>query len=137
MRATDDKMVLTVLKTKLHRAIVTECDLHYEGSVTIDTDLIEQAGLHPFEQVDILNINNGQRFTTYVIEGPAGSGVIGINGAAARLCEIGDQVIICAYGQIEQKHAKDYVPIVIQMSSDNTVASVLGREELNDNRQRA
>ena len=135
MMSSDENMRLTVLKTKLHRAVVTQCDLNYEGSITIDRDLMDQAGLFPFEQVDVLNVNNGQRFTTYVIEGIAGSGIIGVNGAAARLCHHGDPVIICSYGQIEQKHAREYQPTVIQMNPDNTVKSVLGRAELNDNRK--
>ncbi len=118
-------MILTVLKTKLHRAVVTQCDLHYEGSITIDRHLMDEAGLLPFEQVDVLNINNAQRFTTYVIEGEANSGIIGINGAAARLCQAGDQVIICAYGQLEQEYARNYKPTVIQMNADNTIKTAI------------
>ena len=90
-------MTLTMLKCKIHRAKITVSDLNYEGSITIDRDLIDAAGLHLYEQVDILNINNGQRFTTYVIEGERGSGIIGINGAAARLVQVDDLIIICAY----------------------------------------
>lgn len=137
MMSSDDKMRLTVLKTKLHRAVVTQCDLNYEGSITIDRNLMEEAGLFPFEQVDVLNINNGERFTTYVIEGESGSGIIGINGAAARLCHYGDPVIICSYGQIEQKQARDYQPTVIQMNPDNTVKSVTGKTTHNDNLKQA
>ena len=78
-------MNLTMLKAKIHRATVTQCDLNYEGSLTIDPDLLDASGILPFEQIDVLNINNGQRFTTYAIEGVRGSGIIGVNGAAARL----------------------------------------------------
>ena len=117
-------MVLTLLKTKIHRATVTQCDLHYEGSITIDSALMQQAGILPYEQVDVLNINNGNRFTTYAIIGEENSGIIGINGAAARLCQNGDQVIICAYGQMEQEYARNYKPTVLTMNPDNTVKSV-------------
>ncbi len=117
-------MVLTLLKAKIHRATVTRCDLNYEGSITIDRALMDEAGILPFEQVDILNINNGQRFTTYAIEGEKDSGMIGVNGAAARLCQTDDQVIICAYGQMEQEYARNYKPVVLTMNDDNTVKSV-------------
>ena len=83
-------MRLTMMKCKLHRAVVTQADLHYEGSISIDRDFLEAAGLLPNEQVDVLNINNGERFTTYAIEAPRGSRTFGINGAAARLAQVGD-----------------------------------------------
>ncbi len=117
-------MVLTLLKAKIHRATVTQCDLHYEGSITIDEALLEQAGILPHEQVDVLNVNNGQRFTTYAIIGEKNSGIIGVNGAAARLCQNGDEVIICAYGQLEQEYARNYKPTVLTMNEDNTVKSI-------------
>lgn len=117
-------MELTLMKCKLHRATVTQCDLNYEGSITIDADLLDQAGLLPHEQVDVLNINNGSRFTTYVIEGERGSGVIGVNGAAARLTQNGDPVIICAYARMSEEEAKVHVPTVLQMNSDNSVKSI-------------
>ena len=88
-------MHLTMLKAKLHRATVTECDLNYEGSISVDGDLLRRAGIMPFEQVDIYNINNGERFTTYAIEAPARSRTIGLNGAAARKAVRGDIIIIC------------------------------------------
>ncbi len=106
-------MLLTMLKAKIHRATVTETNLDYEGSITIDTDLLHQSGILPFEQVDVLNINNGARFTTYVIEGAAGSGVIGINGAGARLAQPNDKVIICAYCQFDDAQAKSHSPKVV------------------------
>lgn len=117
-------MTLTVLKAKIHRATVTQCDLHYEGSITVDDALLEASGILPYEQVDVLNINNGARFTTYAIRGERGSGIIGINGAAARLAQAGDQVIICAYGALEQEYARNYKPTVVLMNADNTVKTV-------------
>ncbi len=116
-------MYITLLKSKLHRATVTQADLHYEGSITIDSDLLKKADILPYEQVDVLNINNGQRFTTYAIEGKKGSGIIGVNGAAARLVQSGDQVIICAYARFEAAEAKKHKPTVLLMDSKNKVKS--------------
>jgi len=112
-------MLVTLLKCKLHRATVTECDLHYEGSISIDRNLIEAAGLLVNERVEIYNIDNGNRFATYVIEGEAGSGVIGLNGAAARLACVGDKLIICAYAQMEDAKARKWQPSVIIVGADN------------------
>ena len=112
-------MQLTMLKSKLHRATVTGSDLHYEGSITIDPDLLEAAGILLHEQVDVLNINNGARFTTYTIEGLRGSGTIGINGAAARLVQKGDLVIICAYAQMTEDEAKKHKPVVVLLDENN------------------
>ena len=114
-------MFLTMLKAKIHRATVTQCDLNYEGSITVDEDLLNKSGILPFEQVDVLNINNGQRFTTYTIIGERGSGIIGINGAAARLCQKDDKVIICAYSQMESTYARNYKPNVLVLNEDNDV----------------
>lgn len=108
-----------MLKSKLHRATVTQSDLHYEGSITIDPDLMEVGHILPYEQVDVLNINNGERFTTYAIEGERGSGVIGINGAAARLVQTGDLVIICAYTSMDKEAAEEYEPVVILLDEQN------------------
>jgi aspartate 1-decarboxylase len=112
-------MLLTMLKSKLHRATVTQSDLHYEGSITIDRDLLDAGEILPFEQVDVLNISNGERFTTYAIEGTRGSGTIGINGAAARLVQKGDLVIICSYCEIEKEKARNYNPTVILLDEEN------------------
>jgi len=112
-------MTLTMLKCKIHRAKITVSDLNYEGSITIDRDLIDAAGLHLYEQVDILNINNGQRFTTYVIEGERGSGIIGINGAAARLVQVDDLIIICAYEHISKDAAPTHQPTIVLMDENN------------------
>jgi len=114
-------MNLTMLKAKLHRAVVTQCDLHYEGSISIDKDLLEKSGILPNEQVDVLNINNGERFTTYAIEAPAGSRMIGINGAGARKAQVGDLVIIIAYAQMSEEEAKSYTPRVVLMGEGNSV----------------
>lgn len=110
-----------MLKSKIHRATVTQCDLHYEGSITIDTDLLDQSGILPHEQVDVLNINTGARFTTYAIEGEKGSGIIGINGAAARLAQKGDLVIVCTYAQMPHDESQNFEPTVILMDEHNKV----------------
>jgi aspartate 1-decarboxylase len=112
-------MLLTLLKGKIHRATVTQCDLHYEGSISVDSTLLERAGILPHEQVDVLNINNGNRFTTYAIPAPAGSGTIGINGAAARLAQKDDLVIIIAYARMEEAEAKVWQPRVLLVDSNN------------------
>ncbi|HKO21873.1 MAG TPA: aspartate 1-decarboxylase, partial [Candidatus Eisenbacteria bacterium] len=96
-------MRLTVFKSKLHRVRVTEADLNYEGSVTIDADLMDAAQIQPWEQVNVLNVNNGERFDTYAIRGPRGSGVVCLNGPAARLAHVGDLVIILTYAQMERE----------------------------------
>lgn len=114
-------MLLTMMKAKLHRATVTQADLEYEGSIAIDRDLLEAAGILPHEQVDVLNITNGQRFTTYAIEAPRGSRVIGVNGAAARLVQKGDKVIIVAYCQIDAAEARNYNPGVVLLDDSNEI----------------
>ena len=112
-------MLLTLLKGKIHRATVTQCDLNYEGSISVDSVLLERSGILPHEQVDVLNINNGERFTTYAIPAAAGSGMIGINGAAARLAQKGDLVIIVAYARMEEAQAKTFQPRVLLVDSNN------------------
>jgi len=112
-------MLLTLLKAKIHRATVTQCDLNYEGSISVDANLLERSGILPHEQVDVLNINNGERFTTYAIPAPAGSGIIGINGAAARLAQKGDLVIIVAYARMEEAEAKSFSPRILLVDSNN------------------
>jgi len=116
-------MQLTLLKGKIHRATVTQCDLHYEGSISVDTDLLAQSGILPHEQVDVLNINNGERFTTYALAAPAGSGTIGINGAAARRAQKGDLVIIVAYARMEESEAAGFRPKVLLVDSRNKPTS--------------
>jgi len=112
-------MHLTLLKGKIHRATVTQCDLNYEGSISVDAALLERSGILPHEQVDVLNINNGERFTTYAIPAPAGSGMIGINGAAARLAQKGDLVIIVAYARMTEAEAKGFQPRVLLVDANN------------------
>ncbi len=113
-------MILTLLKAKIHRATVTACDLNYEGSITIDPLLLEKSGILPYEQVDVLNITAGSRFTTYAIEGEKrGNGDIQVNGAAARLVQKGDLVIICAYASMTETEAKKYKPAVVTVDNKN------------------
>ncbi len=114
-------MILTMMKGKIHRATVTQADLHYEGSISIDRDLLDMAGILPNEQVDILNINNGERFTTYAITAPRGSKTFGLNGAAARRVQLGDKIIIITYAQMEAEVAKSYVPDVVLLDENNDV----------------
>ncbi|MFW5659766.1 MAG: aspartate 1-decarboxylase [Oceanicaulis sp.] len=116
-------MQLTMMKAKLHRAVVTQADLHYEGSISIDADLLEAAGILPNEQVDVLNINNGERFTTYAITAPRGSKVFGINGAAARLAQPGDRIIVVSYAQMDAEAAKNWDPAVVLLDEANEVVS--------------
>tara|TARA_A100001011_G_scaffold348592_1_gene386533 strand:+ start:1432 stop:1752 length:321 start_codon:yes stop_codon:yes gene_type:complete len=104
------------MKSKIHRARVTQCDMHYEGSITIDRDWLDEVGILPYEQVDVLNINTGARFTTYAIEAPRGSKTIGINGAAARLVQPDDLVIIISYIQIDPEAAKSHDPKVLTLT---------------------
>ncbi len=112
-------MLITVCKSKIHRATITDANLEYVGSITIDADLIRRADLIPFEKVQVANISNGERFETYVIEGKAGSGIIGLNGAAARKGSIGDLIIIIAYGHIEKEKAKGFKPAIVHVDNDN------------------
>jgi aspartate 1-decarboxylase len=109
----------TMLKSKIHRVTVTQADLHYVGSVTLDRDLMDAADLLPGEQVAIVDIDNGARLETYVIEGPRGSGVVGINGAAARLIHEGDLVIIISYVTVTDAEARELKPRVVFVDADN------------------
>ena len=114
-------MRLTMCKSKLHRATVTQAELNYEGSITIDEELMKAADILPFEKVHVVNVNNGARFTTYVIPGPRGSGVVQLNGAAARLGLPGDVVILIAYGVIEDEEAQRFVPRVVFVDEQNRI----------------
>ena len=114
-------MLVTLMKAKLHRATVTQADLDYEGSIAIDGDLLDAAGIFPHEQVDVLNITNGARFTTYAIEAPRGSRAIAVNGAAARLVHQGDTVIIVAYAQVPGEEARNYRPSVVVLGEGNEI----------------
>ena len=117
-------MIRTMLKSKIHRATVTQADLHYVGSVTVDADLLDAADILPGELVHIVDIDNGARLETYTIEGERGSGVIGINGAAARLVHPGDLVILIAYAQLDDAEARTYRPHVVFVDADNRVAAL-------------
>ena len=117
-------MMKTMLKCKIHRATVTDAQLHYEGSVTVDRTLMNAAGLVEYEQVHIWNVDNGNRFTTYVIEGEADSGVICLNGAAARQVSKGDLVIIAAFGTYDEKELADFQPNLVYVDGKNRITSV-------------
>ncbi len=114
-------MLRTMLTSKIHRATVTQADLHYVGSVTVDQDLLDAADLYAGEKVAIVDVTNGARLETYVISGPRGSGVLGINGAAARLIHPGDLVILIAYGQMDDAEARTRQPRVVFVDADNKV----------------
>lgn len=111
----------TMLKSKIHRARVTQVNLDYEGSITIDKALMEASDILPFERVEVLNINNGARFSTYAIEGEANSGVIAINGAAARLVAKGDTVIILSYCEVPDEEARDIRPSIVRVDNRNGI----------------
>ncbi len=117
-------MLLSMFKSKIHRATITQADLNYRGSLTLDPILIEAAEMIPFEEVHVLNINTGDRFTTYIIEGERGSGVVCLNGAAARLGQPGDLVIVLTYAQMEREEAMLHQPIVVQVDSKNRITEV-------------
>ena len=117
-------MLVTMFKCKIHRATVTQADLNYAGSLTLDRDLMDAAGMREFEQVDVLNISNGNRFTTYVIEGRRGSGVVCLNGACARLGEPGDLVIAVSYAQMTPEEADTFQPVTVHVDEDNRIAKV-------------
>jgi len=110
-----------MLKSKIHRARVTDANIDYEGSITIDRKLLAAADILPYEQVQVLNINNGARFSTYAIEGEDGSGEICLNGAAARLAVKGDLVIILTYCDVSEEEARDHVPKVVHVNENNTI----------------
>jgi len=112
---------LTAFKSKIHRARVTEANLNYEGSVTLDADLMEAAYILPHEQVQVLNVMNGQRFDTYAIRGPRGSGVVCLNGPAARLAHVGDLVIILTYAEMEREELLSHTPRVVMVDERNRI----------------
>ena len=111
-------MLITVMRSKLHRLTVTEADLNYIGSIALDPDLLEAAGLVEGEKVQIVNINNGERIETYTIKGERGSGQVSLNGPAARRCQPGDIIIVIAYGMMTVEEAKDFTPTVIFPDTD-------------------
>jgi aspartate 1-decarboxylase len=112
-------MLRTMCKGKIHRATVTQADLNYVGSITVDQDLLDAADIYPYEKVQVVNINNGSRLETYTIAGARGSGVICLNGAAARLNAPGDLVIIMSYGQFEEREIRELTPHIVFVDADN------------------
>ena len=122
-------MLQYMLKSKIHRATVIEADLHYEGSLTVDRNLMDAVGLYPYERVHIYNINNGERFDTYVIEGAAGSGMIGLNGAAARKGMVGDLVIVVSYALYTPEELAGYKPKIVVLDKGNQIKQVMHVEE--------
>lgn len=118
-------MTREMFRTKIHRATVTMAELYYEGSITIDKELLETADILPNEKVQVVNLNNGSRLDTYTMEGPAGSGMICLNGPAARLGTIGDEIIIIAYSQMTNEEAQNYKPKVILVDKENKVSKIL------------
>lgn len=122
-------MTLTMFKSKLHQMKVTEANLHYEGSITIDTELLDEAGILPYEKVQVVNITNGERLETYTIPGDAGSRVCCLNGAAARKTQVGDRVIIISYAEMTPEEAKDFKPRVVIVDENNDPKTIVDETE--------
>ena len=122
-------MKLTMLKGKIHRAVVKQAELQYVGSITVDTDLLEAAGILEYEMVQIVDIENGSRFETYTIAGEAGSGMICLNGAAARQVAVGDHIILMSYAQMTPEEAKQHKPKVVFVDEDNHIARITNYEK--------
>lgn len=112
-------MIIQILKSKIHRVKVTQAELNYVGSITIDEDLLDAANIIPNEKVQVVNNNNGARFETYVIKGERGSGVVCLNGSCARLAQVGDIVIIMSYGSLPMEEAKKYQPVLVFPDDNN------------------
>ena len=122
-------MTITMLKAKIHRATVTQAELDYVGSITVDMDLLEQAGILEYEKVQIVDVNNGSRFETYTIAGERGSGVRCLNGAAARMVQTGDKIILMAYAQVTPEEASELRPTVLFVDEKNKVTKVTNYEK--------
>jgi len=122
-------MELTMLKGKIHRATVTQAELDYVGSITIDTDLLNASGIREYEQVQIVNINNGARFSTYTIAGEVGSGVICLNGAAARHVQVHDKIIIMCYAQLNEIEVESHKPLVVFVDTNNKISHIKNYEK--------
>ncbi len=118
-------MTREMFRSKIHMATITQADLYYEGSLTVDPDLLDAADMIPFEKVSVVNVNNGNRFETYIILGERGSGVIGLNGAAARLGHAGDKVIIMTYTTMDDEQAKDFKPTIVLCTENNKIKKIL------------
>jgi len=122
-------MYITLFKSKLHRGTITEANRNYVGSITIDSELLEKADILPGERVQVVNVNNGERFETYTIEGERGTGVICVNGAAARLVQVGDKVIIISYAMLDKKEAPRFKPKVLILDDENKIMKIKDKEE--------
>ena len=117
-------MTREMLRAKIHRITVTECDVAYEGSLTLDRDLMDACGMVPFERIDVYDVDNASRFSTYLIEGPRGSGACCVNGAAARLVEVGHQVIIASYAAVADADVATHVPQIVLVDGANRITTV-------------
>ena len=122
-------MKINMLKAKIHRATVKQAELDYVGSITVDEDLLDEAGILEYEKVHIVDVNNGSRFETYTIAGERGSGMICLNGAAARCVQTGDKIIIMAYAELEDKEVADHKPKVVFLEDDNKIGQVTTYEK--------
>ena len=122
-------MILTMLKSKIHRATVTQAELDYVGSITVDTDLLNASGIREYEQVQIVDVNNGARFTTYTIAGESGSGVVCLNGAAARHVQVNDTIIIMCYAQLDEKEIEHHNPLVVFVDEENKISHITNYEK--------
>ena len=125
-------MILTMFKSKLHQMKVTEANLHYEGSITIDADLLDEAGILPYEKVQVVNITNGSRLETYTIPGDRGSRTCCLNGAAARLTEIGDRIIVIAYAEMTPEEAEKHKPQVVIVDENNDPKTIVNETDYAD-----
>lgn len=125
-------MLITILKSKIHRATVTDAKIHYMGSITIDRELMDKAKINPFEKVLVVNLDNGERLETYVIEGKRNSGEICLNGAAARRMLKGDTVIIMSFVEIDEKELKDFKPLIVHVDESNRMVVVEDHTDKND-----
>ena len=121
-------MTREMLRAKVHRITVTECDVEYEGSLTLDRDLMDACGMVPFERIDVYDVNNASRFSTYLIEGPRGSGACCVNGAAARMVEVGHKVIIASYCTVNDADVATHVPRIVLVDDANRMTVVKGHE---------
>lgn len=122
-------MTITMLKAKIHRATVTQAELNYVGSITVDIDLLEQSGILEYEKVQIVDVDNGARFETYTIAGERGSGVMCLNGAAARMVQTGDKIILMAYAEVTPEEAKELRPTVLFVDEKNKVTKITNYEK--------
>lgn len=122
-------MTISVLNSKIHRATVTEADLNYIGSITIDIELLEKSGIAEYQKVQIVDINNGERFETYTIAGERGSGIVCLNGAAARCVQKGDKIIIMAYADMTSEEVKTHTPTVLFLGDDNKILRITSYEK--------